>query len=97
MSVEQSTFSKWFRGEVGAAFAVGCFVAGIVIWFTTPVTDLKINQATMLANLDTIKNNDIVHIELEIAKIEANQAAQADNMKDMNDKLIQVLTILKQK
>lgn len=55
-------FSKWFRSELVTAFAVGSVVAGIVMWFMSPINSLNTQMAVMQNQLDNIKNNDLTHI-----------------------------------
>lgn len=79
----QSSFNKWFRAEVAAAFAVGSVVAGAITYVMNPVNQLKTDYAVLQAQVNNIKNNDLVHI-LESqnkteAKIESIQQQQTTN------------------
>ena len=78
--MEERKLTSWFRGEIGAAFAIGCFVAGIFTYFMSPVNGLKVDMAVLQTQVTNIKNNDLVHIFQE-------QTAASTRIQDIQTQL----------
>jgi len=92
---EQETFSKWFNWQIGVAFTIGVAVAGVVLWFTGQINPLNTQIALLNQSVENIKNNDLTHIELEISSINTQIQTFNDQQNIQNDKLTEILTILK--
>lgn len=93
--MEQIQVNKWFRSEVGAAFAVGASVAGVLIWIMSPVNNLNTSVAVIQNQIAELKSNDLTHIELKQTEQDANLASQQTQILDLNNKVTEILTILK--
>lgn len=94
---DQSAFSRWFRSEVGAAFAVGVAVAGVLMFILNQTNPLKTDVALLQQELSEIKNNDLTHIELEINAIDTTQGNFQNTQVLQGQQLTEILTILKTK
>lgn len=96
MNNEQSAFTRYFRSEVGAAFAVGAAVAGVIMFILNQTNPLQTQLAVTQQELSEIKNNDLTHIELEIA---AEQQVMTDFNKiqtTQGQQITEILTILQE-
>ena len=78
MEDNQQQFNKWLKSEVVTAFAIGSVVAGIVVWFLSPINELNTQMAVMQNQLNNIKNNDLTHIEAGIT----TQNARLDDLQE---------------
>ncbi len=93
---DQNVFNRWFRSEVGAAFAVGVAVAGVLMFILNQTNPLQTQTALLQQELSEIKNNDLTHIELEIG---AEQQVMTDFNKiqiAQGQQITEILTILRQ-
>lgn len=91
----EGRFDKWFRSEVGAAFAFGAVLVSVFIYLTAPVNVLKTDNALIQQQLSQIKNNDLTHIELEIASINTRLDEYSKQQIIQGQQLTQILTIIK--
>lgn len=94
--MEQSTFNKYFRGEVAAGFAVGACVVSILMFFINRTQPIETSQALIQQQLSQIKNNDLTHIELEITQINQRQDDFQKVQIDQGKQLTQILTIIQE-
>lgn len=92
----QSSWTRWFRGEVAAAFLVGSSVAGVIMYFNNPINELKTTTAVIQNQIAELKANDLTHIELEQTATRAKLDSQNQQIIDMNNKLTQIITIMQQ-
>lgn len=94
MANDQGYLNKWLRAEVGAAFAVGLAVAGIMIYFTTPINSLNTQIAVINNQISELKSNDLVHIELQVtntsARLDDLQKQLIENTKTLEEILVLV-------
>lgn len=95
--MDQSNFTKWFRSEVAAAFAIGVAVAGSLLFLMSPIAELKTQMAVLQNTVAELKSNDLVHIELEVTKNTNTLDEQQAQLIDTNNKVIEILTILRKK
>ncbi len=85
---------KWY--ETKLAFLAAVFLPlligtiTIVMYIGAIQTTLAVQQQEFV----DFKNNDITHIELEIAEIKASEASQQLQMQVLQDKVTQAITIL---
>lgn len=92
---DTTSFQKWFRAEVAAAFAVGLAVAGTIIYFNTPISELKIQNAVIQNQISELKSNDLVHIELEQTKTEQRLTDLTNLSIDQGKQLTEILVLIK--
>lgn len=97
MEANHEKFNKWLRAEVAAAFAIGSTVAGLIIYLMSPINQIKTDMAVIQNQIAELKSNDLVHIELELNSTSAKLEEQRKQMNEMNEKLVEVLVILKQR
>ena len=91
----ETSFNKWFRTEMGVAFAIGAAVSGILVWFMVPVYSLNTQVAVIQNQIAEIKSNDLTHIELIQQQIQTRLDTQQIQINDMDNKITEILVTLK--
>jgi len=91
----KSVFDKWFKSEIAIAFTVGLAVASTILWFFAQLNPLNTQIALLNQSIDSIKNNDLTHIELEITTINSEIATFQTQQNSQDQQLTEILTILK--
>ena len=95
ISNNESKWTQWFRAEVAVAFAIGAAVAGVLIFFLTPLNAINTQMAVIQNEIAQIKNNDIAHIEIEISGINAKLEAQNQTSIDLLKQVVETNTLIK--
>lgn len=96
-NMERLNFTKWFRGEIAVAFSIGGAVAGAIIFIMSPINNLNTQMAVINNIVGELKSNDLVHIELKQTEMTSTLVSQQTQITDINNKVIEILTILKKK
>ena len=88
---------KWFRSEVAVAFAIGSVVAGVLTYFMSYINPINTQIAVIQNQIAELKSNDLVHIELEQKAISTVLKEQGKQVSEIENKLVEVLVILREK
>lgn len=89
------------RAVIGLAITIIVSVASVVLFIVTPVSDLRAEfreyKATRQGDIDlikerveTIKNNDLKHVEAELIDLNAQIDAMDEDIQEIHDIVLQI-------
>lgn len=92
---DEASLNKWFRSEVAVAFSIGAVVAGAIMFIVNSTYPIKTDVALLNQSVQSIKDNDLTHIELEITGINSTLSAYQATQIDQGKQITEILTLLK--
>ena len=90
----ESKVRKLLYNEISFFIAIIGVAVGIVLFITGPDAQTKTDIEVMKTQIETIKTNDLEHIQSSLYRIEADQDKNEIKISDMNENIIKIMTSL---